>query len=112
MRKSAAIIRKLPEQELAIHRLCRLDADFGGICEDYEAAAAALCHWDEAGMGYEARAHEYRQIMSGLEAEIVAALKLNRHMSRHTMTEPAPHLASVACAASTKVPNRKQEIDR
>lgn len=73
MSKLASIIGRFPAQELAIHRLCNLDPDFNGVCEDYDEAARAMRHWDQA--GDRQRSEEYRQIMRDLEAEIVTVLE-------------------------------------
>lgn len=73
MSKLARIIERFPAQELAIRRLCNLDPDFNGVCEDYEEATRAMLHWDQAGVRN--RSDEYRQIMRDLEVEIVTVLE-------------------------------------
>ena len=80
MPKLVAIISRFPEHELAIRRLCSQDSGFMGICEDYEAAAAALWHWEEAGPDYVARANEYRVMLDEIEAEI--RKDLSTHLRR------------------------------
>ena len=72
--KIAAIVGRLPEQELAIRRLCNRDPDFLGICEDYDDAEAALRHWEGAGDAYTARAEEYRQLLGEIEDEVLQGL--------------------------------------
>jgi biotin carboxylase len=82
MPKVAAILRKYPEQELAIRRLCRQDAAFMTACADFEDATIAIHHWEEADNKYAARADEYRHILSDLESEILERLTASR--LRHT----------------------------
>ena len=80
MPKLVAIINRFPEHELAIHRLCSQDSGFRGICEDYEAAAAAFRNWQKAGPDYVARANEYRDMLGEIEAEI--RKELSRYLLR------------------------------
>ena len=72
MPKMAALAARFPDRELALRRLHAQDADFRGICDDYEEALTALCYWQ--GKQDAARAEEYRQLAEELEAEILAAL--------------------------------------
>ena len=74
MPKIAAIFRRFPAQELAIRRLCNRDPGFRSVCEDYDEAAAALLHWQEAGSCYADRTDEYRALLGKLEAEVMRAL--------------------------------------
>ena len=75
--KIAAIVGRLPDQELAIRRLCNSDAGFLGSCEDYQVAAAALRHWEGAGDAYAARADEYRKLLGEIEEEVLHGLLQN-----------------------------------
>lgn len=80
MGKLASIVERFPTEELAIRRLCNVDADFKGVCEDYDEAAGAMQLWDAAGAP--ALAEEYSRIMVDLEAEILEALAADK--LRHT----------------------------
>ncbi|OSP53949.1 hypothetical protein [Pseudoruegeria sp. SK021] len=72
--KLGAIITRLPAHELAIRRLSAIDASFLSACEDFEAGAAAMQLWANAGPGYTARTQEYRDLLAELEAEILTDL--------------------------------------
>jgi len=76
------VISRFSEHELAIHRLCGQDSSFLETCEDYEEAATALRHWEEAGPAYVARAEEYRHILGELEAD------LQQELSTHLLRVP------------------------
>ena len=52
----------------------REDPSFRELCADYEAAAAALEHWQSPPQRCEAKAGEYQDLLAELEAEIEAAL--------------------------------------
>ncbi len=77
MAKIMAAISRFPEHELAIRRLCGQDSNFIETCEDYQEAATALCHWENAGPGYVARANEYRDILGEIEADILKVLSMH-----------------------------------
>lgn len=64
---TAAVMSRFKQHEFAIRRLHASDEEFRMICEDYEAAVRALERWKED----EAKAEEYRQIVSELETEIL-----------------------------------------
>jgi hypothetical protein len=72
--KLAHLLARFPERELAVHRLFVRDARFREACEDYEDAWKALRHWEAAGSGGEAKAEDYRQVVTELEAEILSCL--------------------------------------
>jgi hypothetical protein len=65
------VLSRFPRDELAIHRLYAHDGAFRAICDDYEEAVAALRHWEAAD---EAKAQDFRQLASEIEAEIAAFL--------------------------------------
>lgn len=80
-----AVIGRFPEHELAIRRLCSQDAGFMDICEDFEDAARALRHWEEAGPAHDARASEYHDMLGEIEADILEDLSTHlRHGPRST----------------------------
>lgn len=80
MIKIEAIVSRLPDHELAIRRLCALDAAFLALCVDFEDGAVALRRWSEAGATYSARAEEYRELLDDLVAEILK--DLDTHLMR------------------------------
>jgi hypothetical protein len=72
--KHTTVTARFPEHELAVRRLFICDADFRAICEDHEEAIQALLYWQAKGTSQHARAEEYRQLVSELEAEIATTL--------------------------------------
>ena len=64
------LVSRYPQHELTIHRLWARDGEFREVCGDYEAALAALRHWEslEPAPG---KAREYRELVSELEEEIM-----------------------------------------
>ena len=79
--KMAALAALFPDRELALRRLHAQDADFRGICDDYEEALTALRYWQ--GKKDAARAEEYPQMAEELEVEILAALDCPRACRPH-----------------------------
>jgi hypothetical protein len=69
------LARRFPQHAAMIRRLQAHDAGFRSICSDYGEARRALEYWQAAGPAAPERAAEYRQIVSELEAEILAILK-------------------------------------
>lgn len=71
-----SLIERFPDRELAIRRLCNMDSEFRGDCEDYCEAAEAVARWSKAGALD--RAEEFRAILAELEAEIRDVLKADQ----------------------------------
>ena len=69
------LVRRFPQHAATICRLRGQDASFRSICEDYGEAQRALKHWEAAAPAAPERVAEYRQILSELEAEVLAVLK-------------------------------------
>jgi hypothetical protein len=72
---SEALVRRFPDHAWNIRRLEAEDANFRAICEDYADALRALGRWQGAGESARRRIEEYRQIVTELEDEALAALK-------------------------------------
>lgn len=72
MTSLASLTARFPDRELAIRRLCHRDSEFLGVCEDYEEAAAALRRWQARADN--AKAEEYRRLVTELEEEILRDL--------------------------------------
>jgi hypothetical protein len=85
VKKLAALLERLPQHELAIHRLCASDPVFGSICEDYEEAQAALRHWRYAASADAVKAEHYQHLVAELEAEILEGLE---HARRRPSSGP------------------------
>jgi hypothetical protein len=66
----SALVSRFPQHELVIHRLWARDGEFRVVCGDYEAALAALRHWESLEPA-PARAREYRELVTELEDEIM-----------------------------------------
>jgi hypothetical protein len=69
-----SIVARLPQRELDIRRRCLCDADFKSVCEDYEEAALALCHWQKVAKEGDPKIEEYTNFLGELEAEILTKL--------------------------------------
>ena len=67
------LFERFPARELEVRRLCTRDEDFHCACEDYEAAAQALRHWEFVEKNAE-RTVEYRRLADEIADEIVARL--------------------------------------
>lgn len=67
-------IRRFARDAALIARLCREDATFLCVCEEYELAAGMLARLLEKG-GREANACEYLELALELECEITAMLR-------------------------------------
>jgi hypothetical protein len=65
------VLSRFPRAELAIHRLYASDPTFRGICDDYEEAVVALCHWEHD----ETRAEDFRRLAAEIEVDIAALLE-------------------------------------
>jgi hypothetical protein len=70
MQGVSTLVSRFPQHELAFHRLWARDDRFREVCADYEAALAALRHW-ECLEAAPARAREYRTLVTELEEEIM-----------------------------------------
>ena len=70
-----ALAHQFPQHAATIRRLRAHDASFRSICGDYGEARRALKHWEAAAPAAPERVAEYRQILSELEAEVLAILK-------------------------------------
>jgi hypothetical protein len=68
------LVRRFPDHARSIRRLEAQDATFRAICEDYADALRALEHWRGAGQSAQQRIEDYRQIVTELEDEVLAAL--------------------------------------
>lgn len=79
----ASLAACFPGRELEIHRLQTQDADFRGICDDYDEALTALRRWEGAERD-DARAEEYRQLTAELAAEILSILDCRREFRPRT----------------------------
>lgn len=77
------LLERFPTRELEIHRLCGLDPEFRGACNDYEIAVKALHHWTRVEHDT-VREDEYRQLVDEIADEIVERLK----PSPASVTEP------------------------
>ena len=73
MARLPGLLERFPSRELDIHRLCARDAEFRGVCEDYEVALKALRHWERVEKNA-ARADEYRQLAGEIADEIASCL--------------------------------------
>ena len=69
------LARRFPQHAATIRRLQAHDASFRSVCRDYGEARRALKHWETAAPAAPERVGEYRQILSELEAEVLAILK-------------------------------------
>lgn len=72
MGRIAHVVSRFPDSELAVHRLYARDTAFRAVCDDYEESLAALERWEPVDA---ARADDFRQLASEIEAEIAAYLK-------------------------------------
>lgn len=70
----AVIARDFATNQLAWQRLWRRDEEFRAICEDYDAAHAALILCRSAGPAHVARAEEYSALVDELRSEILERL--------------------------------------
>lgn len=70
MQGVSTLVTRFPQHELAIHRLWARDEGFREVCADYEAALAALRHWECLESAH-LRAREYRLLVTELEEEIM-----------------------------------------
>jgi hypothetical protein len=70
------LIERFPDHELAIRRLCNLDSEFRGACEDYCEAAEAVVRWSKTELMD--RAEEFRVILKELEADILDVLNADQ----------------------------------
>ena len=73
----ASLVPLFITQELVFRRMYTRDPGFREICEHYEAARAALSHFEAPDTASAIRAEEYRQILAELEAEIATILAAN-----------------------------------
>jgi uncharacterized protein YdcH (DUF465 family) len=71
----AALVRRFPDRARSIRRLHATDPEFRAICEDYDEALGALEYWQAADQSCQKKAVEYRQLVTELEDELVAALQ-------------------------------------
>lgn len=65
---------RFPTQAGAIRSRMRVDPSFRELCQDFEAAAAALDYWQAPSRRSAQRIKDYRDLVSELEMEIEAAL--------------------------------------
>jgi len=70
-----SILVRLPEHEFRIRNRWAHDEDFRSLCSDYELAAAAYRHWQNAGEYGAKLLPDYQSIMQELEAEILECLE-------------------------------------
>lgn len=75
MSDEEVLAHRFPQYAATIRRLQAQDASFAAICADYGEAQRALKHWEAAAPAAPERVGEYRQILSELEAEILAILR-------------------------------------
>jgi hypothetical protein len=72
------LIDRLPQRELDIRRRFTRDASFRAICSDYEEAAKARDHWQQAvkrgDPTGERKVAEYTDLLIELEKEILSYL--------------------------------------
>jgi hypothetical protein len=66
----AAIIKRFPDQELAIRRTAANAPQFAETCDEYAVAAGALERWKNDAV----RAEEYRALVHELEEDIQQTL--------------------------------------
>jgi hypothetical protein len=92
MSRLTASLERFPVREFEIRRICARDAEFRSICEDHEAAVAALRHWARVG-GHEVREAEYSRLADEIADEILARLDSDR-ASRATDPDAAQGLAT------------------
>jgi hypothetical protein len=81
--KLAAAVRRFPQRELEIHRLCLRDPEFLTVCEDFADAHTALEYWRAMGASAAARAEEYRALAEELAAAVLVALDRQRCSKQH-----------------------------
>ncbi|MET4389048.1 arylsulfatase A-like enzyme [Bradyrhizobium sp. F1.4.3] len=78
MEEIRSIVARFPQRELDIRRRVVRDAHFRSICSDYEEAARALRHWqqaiEEGDREGGRKAEEYVGLLGELEGEILAHL--------------------------------------
>jgi len=77
----SGLLERFSSRELEIHRLCARDAEFRGVCEDYEVAFKALEHWERV-EGESVRAVEYRDLVGEIADEITERLDAASASSR------------------------------
>jgi hypothetical protein len=72
------IVGRLPQRELDIRRRFARDASFRAICSDYEEAAKARDHWQQAAkrgdLTGERKVEDYTDLLVELEQEILSHL--------------------------------------
>jgi len=73
MASRSGLLERFSSRELEIHRLCARDAEFRGVCDDYEVALKAQKHW-EGVEGESVRAVEYRDLAGEIADEITGRL--------------------------------------
>jgi len=70
------LVRRFPEYEFAIRRLCLRDPEFRAVCDDYGEVQRALEQATDRGAPE--RAAEYRQMLEELASEALACMNALR----------------------------------
>lgn len=72
------VLDRLPHQRRALRERMLRDPSFRAICADYGAAVEALSGWESSSEPEASlRAQEFRELVTELQAEILAALDEN-----------------------------------
>jgi hypothetical protein len=75
VKKIDTVVCRFPQHELAIHRLCTLDAAFRAACEDHEEAMAAFRFWKPRCASADPRIEQYRLLLHDIEGEIARKIE-------------------------------------
>jgi hypothetical protein len=67
--------RRFPGQARIIRSRMREDPSFREMCQDFEAASAALAYWQSSPRRSKDRAEDYRRLLAELDVAIEAALR-------------------------------------
>jgi len=67
--------RRFPGQARIIRSRMRADSSFREMCQDFEAASAALAYWQSSPRRSEDRAEDYRRLLAELDVAIETALR-------------------------------------
>jgi hypothetical protein len=73
------VLKRFPEERLALLRLFRQNSSFQSLCEDYRDCLAALQYWEQAASGEAPTlANTYTELLGELEQEVGQFLKAER----------------------------------
>lgn len=77
MRNFPSILARFPKREADIRERCEFDYHFRSICSDYETAARATHHWQNAEEHGGKTIQELKEFMDELELEILGLLEVS-----------------------------------